>query len=140
MRQILVTFVALLLTAPPAALAQARQGGTRATPPPTPAPAPTTTVPPPITFPFGPLMNPPTGGLAPRAGEGVPFRHREAALLPFGLDRVRAMNLRIFGALPGREPSAIVLAASDRDCSASTSGRRGRRCSSTPTMWAPSTT
>ena len=74
MRQLIVAFAALILAAPPAAHAQTRQrGGTRPSPPPTMAPAPPS-VPPAITFPFAPLMQPPAGGLTPRFGEGPPFR------------------------------------------------------------------
>jgi hypothetical protein len=72
MRQILVTFAALILMALPPAHAQTRQGGARPAPPPTMPPA-QPTVPPPITYPFGPLMSPPAGGLTPRVGEGTPF-------------------------------------------------------------------
>jgi hypothetical protein len=73
MRQLLVTFAALILTAPPAAHAQSRQGGTRPPPPPTMPPA-SPSVPPPIAYPFPPLMPPPPGGLIPRFGENPSFR------------------------------------------------------------------
>jgi len=84
MRQLLVTFAAVILTALPAAHAQTPQGGARPAPPPPTMPPARPTVAPPITYPFGPLLSPPAGGLTPRVGEGTPFNTQRSRFFPHG--------------------------------------------------------
>lgn len=82
----LIVLAALILTAPLAAEAQPRPGGNQRPPPPPPPtmPALPPSVAPPITYPFGPLMPPPAGGLTPRFGEGPPFRTPDNRFFPSG--------------------------------------------------------
>jgi hypothetical protein len=71
MRAFVVALTAFGLLTAWVVQAQPRQGSSRPAPPP-PTPPPTQTVPPPIVYPFAPLMTPPAGGLTPR--ENPPFR------------------------------------------------------------------
>jgi hypothetical protein len=83
MRHLVMTFVALILTAP-VADAQSRRGGNQPPPPPPTMPALPPSVAPPITYPFAPLLPPPPGGLTPRFGEGPPFRTRDRRFFQSG--------------------------------------------------------
>jgi hypothetical protein len=85
MRSFAVALAAFALLAMPVAQAQSRRGGSRPVPPPAP-PGPTQTVPPPIVYPFPPLMTPPAGGLTPRGGpDNRAFRpDRRSPQVPIG--------------------------------------------------------
>src|SRR4026209_735001 len=86
-------------------------------PPPPPPPPPTSprTVPPPITYPFAPLMTPPTGGLTPRVGEGPPFRTRRpspygyGAYAPFGYGYPESTDVESGGSSRAPAPSTGLL-------------------------------
>jgi hypothetical protein len=74
MRFLITVFIALGLTASLGAQRPSRQGASRSGPRPHPASTAPRTVPPPIVYPFAPLMSPPAGGLTPRGRESRTFR------------------------------------------------------------------